>query len=90
MRKLSISEDLDQGTENLIGCEFLKELPIAPGVFPDRLLFSYYYSVHVVFILRRLTVRFAFETEDGCRSSETCIKQNRVLLFEDYFLPAVC
>ena len=30
-------------------------------------------SIHVVFILYRLAVLFAFETEDGCRSSETCI-----------------
>ena len=68
-------EYFDQGTENPIRCEFLKQLPIPPGVFANRLLFSYYYFIHVAFILRRLTVLFALEAEDGCRSSETCIKQ---------------
>ena len=29
-------------------------------------------SIHI-FILHRLAVLFAYETEDGCRSSETCI-----------------
>ena len=52
------------------------------------LLFSNYYSIHVVFVLHRLAVVFAFETEDGCRASETSIS-DRVLLFEDYFWPAV-
>ena len=28
--------------------------------------------MYIVFISHRLAVLFAFETEDGCRSSETC------------------
>ena len=31
------------------------------------LLFSNYYSIHVVFVLHQIPFLFAFETEDGCK-----------------------
>ena len=37
--------------------------------------------MYIVFISHRLAVLFAFETEDGCRSSETCFSNLKSCVF---------
>ena len=55
---------------------------------------TFHFSTHHVFsytFIHRLVILFAFETEDGRGSSETCISNLKqlVFLFEDYLLLAV-